>query len=178
MTRALLPPTSCTRCQSTTALASRPPRLRKPQELGFSLLEVIIATAVLAGSSMILISLIGLGTKFGSNAEQRSLALCAAQTVLEEFVATGSDDSSAAEITGVIGGRWEMSYRLTVSSLAADRSQSGPSSVVGLQRLTVEVFESELHLSQDTARPLCSVSRLVRRSEYSQGETRGEGGAQ
>jgi prepilin-type N-terminal cleavage/methylation domain-containing protein len=38
---------------------------------GFSLLEVMIATAILAASAMVLLSLISLGTRFGSKAETR-----------------------------------------------------------------------------------------------------------
>ena len=53
----------------------------------FSLLEVIIATAILAGSAMVLFSLISLGTKYGNRAEEKTIAVSQAQSVLDEFIA-------------------------------------------------------------------------------------------
>jgi len=134
----------------------------RPQS-GFSLLEVIIATAVLAGSAMVLISLIGMGTRFGSKAEQRSLALNAAQTILEEYLINASSDDSDSEVTGVVDGRWPMGYRLTTSSLTADSNKSTSVPLSGLVRLTVELFESEQAMSSGTGLPLCKISRLARR---------------
>ncbi|MFN7626093.1 MAG: prepilin-type N-terminal cleavage/methylation domain-containing protein, partial [Pirellula sp.] len=46
----------------------------------FSLLEVMIATAILAGSAMVLLSLIGLGARYGNRAEVRIAALVQAQS--------------------------------------------------------------------------------------------------
>lgn len=139
---------------------------------GFSLLEVIIATAVLAGSAMVLVSLIGLGTRFGSKAEQRGLALNAAQTILEEHVLLGSEDDSTSEVTGVVEGRWPMGYRLTVNSLSIGgrqtaSDQSSSAQVLGLVRLTVEVYESEQAMTSGVGRPLCRISRLIRSSQLS-----------
>ncbi|MFM8398283.1 MAG: prepilin-type N-terminal cleavage/methylation domain-containing protein, partial [Pirellula sp.] len=37
----------------------------RSSQRGFSLLEVMIATAILAASAMVLLSLISLGTRFG-----------------------------------------------------------------------------------------------------------------
>lgn len=126
---------------------------------GFSLLEVIIATAALAGSAMVLISLIGMGTRFGSKAEQRSVALSVAQTVLDEYLIDTPDSDSGSEITGTIEGRWPMSYRLSLDSLTATGSSSDGIKVPGLVRITVEIFESEQAMNANSGASICRLSR-------------------
>jgi len=67
----------------------------------FSLLEVMIATAILAASAMVLLSLISLGTRFGSKAETRIGALIQAQSIMDESilaVQSGSDQESYSAV--------------------------------------------------------------------------------
>lgn len=136
---------------------------------GFSLMEVIIATAILAASALVLSSLLGLGTKFGNRAELRSFALVKAQSVLDEYLASrasnGAGDpgnsqpgdsnlgaaptaamglSSAAERTpaewsGELAGQPALSFRLTVRP---DTAQMRPEWAAALEIVTVQIFES------------------------------------
>lgn len=80
----------------------------------FSLLEIIIATAILAGSAMVLFSLIGLGTKYGNRAEEQTLALTQAQSVLDEYVANLSDEEIQEGVSGVLNGVPAHSYRIEI----------------------------------------------------------------
>ena len=54
---------------------------------GFSLLEVIIATAILAGSAMMLMSMFSLGDRHTARAEQRAMAQMLCQSKLDELLA-------------------------------------------------------------------------------------------
>lgn len=152
---------------------------------GFSLLEVIIATAILAASAMVLLSLLGLGTKFGNRAEERSLAASQAQSLLDEFVSMPSPGSNASaageqeERTGVLPGRPRHSYRLrAVRYEPADSRADGPSnlspdnadnslldsgrSARGLTLVTVQVFGSTEPATNET--PLIELKQMVRSS--------------
>ena len=81
---------------------------------GFSLLEVMIATAVLAASAMVLLSLISLGTRFGSKAETRIGALVQAQSILDESILRIHSGESIESYTGVLAGSPPRGYRVTV----------------------------------------------------------------
>ena len=81
---------------------------------GFSLLEVMIATAILAASAMVLLSLISLGTRFGSKAEVRIGALVQAQSILDESILRMQSGESIENYTGVLPGSKPRSYRVTI----------------------------------------------------------------
>lgn len=63
-------------------------RLSASRSAGFSLLEVIIATALLASSSILLLQLLSIGERHGTKGEERLLAQMLGQNVMEE-IATG-----------------------------------------------------------------------------------------
>jgi len=86
----------------------------RSSQRGFSLLEVMIATAILAASSMVLLSLISLGTRFGSKAEMRIGALVQAQSILDESILRMHSGESIESYTGVLPGSVPRSYRVTV----------------------------------------------------------------
>ncbi|XZE55558.1 type IV pilus modification PilV family protein [Planctomycetaceae bacterium SH139] len=88
------------------------------QRGGFSLLEVILATAVLAGSGAALFALIGQASKLAVRAEQRSEALQIAESVLDEFIAMGGRQQS--EMNGVYEANPAWAYRLQVDSPLAN----------------------------------------------------------
>ena len=80
---------------------------------GFSLLEVMLATAILASSALVLSSLLGLGAKFGSRAEARTEALAQAQSLLDEFLALPSRQTEQqTELTGIINSNPARGYRI------------------------------------------------------------------
>ena len=83
---------------------------------GFSLLEVMIATAVLAASAMVLLSLISLGTRFGSKAEIRMGALIQAQSILDESILRMHSGESIESYTGVLAGSQPRGYRVTIET--------------------------------------------------------------
>ena len=137
----------------------------------FSLLEVIIATAILAGSAMVLFSLIALGTKYGNRAEVRTIAISQAQSVMDEFVAGFANQEKQAEIKGVLPSDPPRSFRISVTpfDIAGDKAigdmGSAKSMPTSLYRVTVTLYESQVQLTSESVEPLCELSRLVRRTQ-------------
>ena len=86
---------------------------RRDKRSGFSLLEVMLATAILASSAMVLSSLLGLGTKLGCRAESRPEALSAAQSLLAEFlVLPGEQSEREEERTGILNSNPPRAFRI------------------------------------------------------------------
>ena len=138
----------------------------------FSLLEVIIATAVLAASAMVLSSLIGLGSKFGNRAEERTIALSQAESLLDEYLAgLGSGDNRLEEVTGELPGPPPRGFRINAvlielgNANQASAVQGGPgadASRGGLLRVTVVLFEAAGASASGEGKVLIELSRLVR----------------
>lgn len=136
----------------------------------FSLLEVIIATAILAGSAMILFSLISLGTKYGYRAEEKTIAIAQAQSVLDEFIARMPGNEDQEEVIGVLPSAPNRKFRIRVtpfelvSKLGANRNAGAASEMQPvLVRVQVRLFESTSKLGSEDSEPICEISRLVRR---------------
>ncbi|MCY3005643.1 MAG: prepilin-type N-terminal cleavage/methylation domain-containing protein [Planctomycetota bacterium] len=91
---------------------------------GFSLLEVMIATAILAASAMVLLSLISLGTRFGSKAEARIAGLVQAQSILDESILRMQAGETIESYTAVLPGTKPKSYRVTIEPFAMGDSTS------------------------------------------------------
>ena len=83
----------------------------------FSLLEVMIATAILAASAMVLLSLISLGTRFGSKAESRIGALIQAQSIMDESILAVQAGSDQEAYSAVLPGGQPRSYRVVIESI-------------------------------------------------------------
>jgi|694.fasta_scaffold00861_32 type II secretory pathway pseudopilin PulG len=98
---------------------------------GLSLLEVIIATAILSGAGFVLFSIIGLGAKYARRAEAITLAHHFAQSILDEAIA--QPDTIGKDKTETILEAPEWSYRITTNPL------EDPS----LVQVTVEVFPTQ-----------------------------------
>ena len=116
---------------------------------GFSLLEVILATAILAGSSLMLATLISNGANLGSRAQDRAEALLVAQTLIDETLAIRHGEVFQEEQPFSDTSRW--SYRLNAESREA----------TGVIVITAEVYpiDDEGGLPDSTEDP---VIRLVR----------------
>ena len=100
---------------------------------GFSLLEVMIATAILAASAMVLLSLISLGTRFGSKAEARIAGLVQAQSILDESILRMQAGETIESYTAVLPGTKPKSYRVTIEPYAlGESSGTGASGGTGL----------------------------------------------
>ncbi len=150
----------------------------------FSLLEVIIATAILAGSAIVLISLISLGAKYGNRAEERTIAISQAQSVLDEFIARMPSEEIREEVSGVLPSTPPRNFRIEVTpfepaaNVGTNRNgaaSDGMQSV--LYRVKVKLFESKPSLVNEDSEPLFQLSRLVRRpriDEPSDGGIRSE----
>lgn len=80
----------------------------------FSLLEVMIATAILAASAMVLLSLISLGTRFGSKAETRISALVQAVSIMDESVLAVYSGTAQESFSSVLGGPEPRAYRVVI----------------------------------------------------------------
>lgn len=123
---------------------------------GLSLLEVIIATAVLAGSGMVLFSIIGLGAKYARQAEELTLAHHYAQSVLDEWLAAPSSVGSDKVETFEEDPQW--SYRISSKNLTDPL----------LVEVTVEIFHTadgnNFNQSED---PIYSLQRWARISDRS-----------
>jgi len=138
----------------------------------FSLLEIIIATAVLAASAMVLSSLIGLGSKYGNRAEERTRAVSQAESLLDEFLANlSNEDEQLEESTGELPGPPSRGFRISTipfpiglaNSNRLGESPNEPGS--GLLQVTVEIFETSGSSLSGTAQPLVELSRLIRQPQ-------------
>jgi len=136
----------------------------------FSLLEIIIATAILAGSAMVLFSLIGLGTKYGNRAEEQTSALNQAQSVLDEVIGNLSDEEIQEGVSGVLNGVPARSYRIEIlpfelagNSGAGRNSSTSSEMQTVLVRVTVALFKGNVSLAGMESEPLCQLTRLVRK---------------
>lgn len=127
---------------------------------GLSLLEVIIATAVLAGSGLALFSIIGMGSKYALRAEEATYAQHFAQSVLDEWLTAPT--SVGTEQTGTFEEAPHWSYQVESQSLEEP----------GLCAVTVEIFHSQNSQQFDAAvEPIYRLTRWVRvPSENSAGE--------
>lgn len=83
----------------------------------FSLLEVMIATAILAASAMVLLSLISLGTRFGSKAETRINALVQAVSIMDETVLAVYAGTAQESFSSVLGGPEPRAYRVVIEPI-------------------------------------------------------------
>ncbi len=138
----------------------------------FSLLEIIIATAVLAASAMVLSSLIGLGARYGGRAEERTFALSQAESLLDEYLATLEiGNERQQEVTGELPGPPARSYRINVTPFdfgESNSSRGGESANArggGLIRVTVEILETTGASGSTEAKPFIELSRLIRQPQ-------------
>lgn len=94
----------------------------------FSLMEVILATAILAASGAALLGLIGQASRFALSAERRTIALMHAETLLDEYLVNRS-----FEMQGTVASDPGWSYTIEAASVASSASS--------LERVEVSVFE-------------------------------------
>ena len=122
---------------------------RMNQRRGYSLLEVILATAILAGSSLMLATLISNGANLGNRAQERAEALLIAQTLIDETLATRHGEIF----------EWEEPF--SESSLWSYRLKAETQQELGVIVVTAEVFplDEEGGVSSVSETP---VVRLVR----------------
>ncbi|MBM4000810.1 MAG: prepilin-type N-terminal cleavage/methylation domain-containing protein [Planctomycetes bacterium] len=105
-------------------------RTRSPAQ-GFSLLEVIIATAILSASTVLLLSLFSAGDRHGRSAEDRVMAQMLCQSKVEELLAHPSGWEIATEEPFSDDSEWAFSVDWE------------PTDVDGLVRLRVSASKIE-----------------------------------
>ncbi len=88
---------------------------------GFSLIEMILATAILAASGSALFMLIGQASRFGLRAEEESTALQLAQSLLDETIAM----PAAVETEGTFENDPRWSYRIVRETVEGGSSAGG-----------------------------------------------------
>ena len=98
---------------------------------GFSLLEVIIATGILAASAVLLLSLFSTGERHAVKAESRVFAQMLCQSKLDELLADPSQLRSVDDEPFKGYAKWSYSVEWT------------PTDIEGLVRLRVSVAEVE-----------------------------------
>ena len=133
---------------------------------GLSLIEMIIATALLAGSALLIQSLIGAGTRYGTTAELRTMAVTLAETALND--AMTSTASSNREVTEPFAHAPEWSYRLRQS----------PIDNLPLVQWTVDIFQTkdvEGSATNESSKPIFTLVRWQRRSPESDRTSRSRG---
>ncbi len=79
---------------------------------GYSLLEVLIATAILAGAAMVLAGMIATGSRAGVEARTRTIGAGVVASVIDETIALGRFDP--AEQEGTIVGDETWAWRLRI----------------------------------------------------------------
>ena len=158
-------------------------RMAMREREAFSLLEVIIATAILAGSAMVLFSLLSLGTTYGNRAEERTIAVSQAQSVLDEFIARMPSEEIREEVNGVLPSTPLRSFRIEVTPfelggrIGENRSRSVTMETQTLlYRVKVELFTANASLASVDSEPLCKLSRLVRRPQSESPAADGDSG--
>jgi hypothetical protein len=93
----------------------------------------MIATAILAASAMVLLSLISLGTRFGSKAETRIGALIQAQSIMDESILAVQAGSDQESYSAVLPGGQPRSYRVVIEPIPlADPAEISPSATQSL----------------------------------------------
>ena len=123
---------------------------------GYSLIEMILATAILAASGLALQTLLAQASRLALRSEQHTLALQLAESLIDEALAIPPRNDRTMESTFAHDDRW--SYRLRIETIADIR----------MSRMTVEVFVSENTSSQRSSidqEPLCRLVRWVRTSQ-------------
>ncbi len=136
--------------------ASSKRRPSKPPRRGYSLIEMILATAVLAASGLALQTLLAQASRLALRSEQQTMALQLAETLIDETIAIPPQDDRTMETTFAHDDRW--SYRLQIEAVSDIR----------MSRITAEVFFGEngkSNLTNTEQEPLCRLVRWVRTSQ-------------
>ncbi len=150
-----------------------------PARSGLSLLEVMIATGILAGSAIVLSSIIGTGARFGNRAESRITAMVQAHSVLDETLARIASGNVPEEYSGEIPGVTPRSFEVVIRDLPEQElpNASGPSDTrssvtnraqaadrqSSLIQIEVLLFDASGQNDRQSSKPIVHLTQVTRR---------------
>ena len=130
---------------------------------GFSLLEVVIATAILVSSSMVLLRLLSVGEQHQSRGERRAMAQIVAQSILDHLLVDEALRQSMDEQPAP--GYLDWTYTVEV-----DKAETPNSPIdLSIDRLRIRVYATKERgerpgLSEAARRPDFELIRWMRRT--------------
>jgi hypothetical protein len=150
-----------------------------PARSGLSLLEVMIATGILAGSAIVLSSIIGTGARFGNRAESRITAMVQAHSVLDETLARIAAGNTPDEYSGEISGAIPRSFEVIIRDLpeldlpnasgardtgtgTANRSIAADDQS-SLIQIEVLLFDASAQNDRRSSKPIVHLTQITRR---------------
>jgi hypothetical protein len=150
-----------------------------PDRSGLSLLEVMIATGILAGSAIVLSSIIGTGARFGNRAESRITAMVQAHSVLDETLARIAAGNAPDEYSGEIPGATPRSFEVVIRDLpeqelpnttGARDTKAGMSNrskaindQSSLVQIEVLLFDASGQIDRQSSKPIVHLTQVTRR---------------
>lgn len=136
---------------------------------GLSLLEVMIAASILAGSAMVLSTIIGTGSRFGNRAESKVTAIIQAHSILDEALARIAAGNMFEEYSGETTGPQPKSFQVVVSEMenlqtAANASPSdNKTELPSLLRVEVSLFREASNEKRGDQEPIVRLVQTARR---------------
>ncbi len=118
-------------------------------------MEMVIATAVLAGSGVALFALVGQASQLARKAEERTVALQMAQSTLDEFLASRTEAESETEGSFDSDPRWN--FRIEQSDVEAIGDTE-----TRLKRIVVSIFRASDSGGEVSGSADSGIVRLVR----------------
>ncbi|TWT80833.1 hypothetical protein CA13_22790 [Planctomycetes bacterium CA13] len=134
--------------------------VRRKRRIGFSLMEMIIATAVLAGSGAALFALVGQASQLARRAEERTVALQFAQSVLDEYLAMQTEIESDSEGTFESDPRWN--YKVETFDIEASKTIEASQTPSTLKRIVVSIYRADENGGLSVTDSDSAIVRLVR----------------
>jgi prepilin-type N-terminal cleavage/methylation domain-containing protein len=136
---------------------------------GLSLLEVMIAASILAGSAMVLSTIIGTGARFGNRAESKVTAIIQAHSILDESLARIAAGNMLEEYSGETSGPQPKAFQVVVTAM--ENSQSAPiaspsenkTELPSLLRVEVSLFREASSEKQGDPSPIVRLVQIARR---------------
>lgn len=129
-------------------------------------MEMMIATAILAGSGVALFALVGQASQSARKAEERTVALQLAQSTLDEFLANGFESGTQDETEGSFESDPRWAYRIDQSDVET-AGQDEPQ----LKRITVSIYRSNQSSGASLDTTGSAIVSLVRWSRITKPET-------
>lgn len=146
-----------TALRSTPSMKSARCRSNATLRAGYSLLEIILAVAILAGGGLMLQATLGQSTRLGIRAEERTRATELAQSLLDQTLAFG--ELGERQEQGFFDNAPEWAYRVSIESIDALPRETP------MRRIVVDVLPArslKSTASNSRSLPTCRMARWIR----------------